>query len=180
MINDEKSPELEQDVNENQDVEETEETSDETTKQSNESDDKKDWKAEALKYKAILDRNKSKPEQKSFKKSNEFGYAEKAFLTASGLKGSKEFELAQTFAKETGKNLEQVLESKYFQNELNDLREIERTTNATIKGKDSKGVSIDSVEYWATKDFKDVPKEMKSKVIEYNLKKETKGVFYNS
>lgn len=113
--------------------------------------------------------------------SNEFGYAEKAFLTASGLKGSKEFGLAQQFAKETGKTLEQVLESKYFQQELNDLREIERTANATITGKDSKGVSIDSVEYWASKEFKDVPREMKAKVIDYQLKKEKeKDVFYNS
>lgn len=113
--------------------------------------------------------------------SNEFGYAEKAFLTASGLKGSKEFELAQKFARETGKNLEQVLESKYFQNELEEMREIDRTANAAIRGKDSKGMSIDSVEYWASKDFKDVPREMKAKVIDFKLKKEKeKDVFYNS
>lgn len=128
-----------------------------------------------------LDVEKTETKKETTQNSNEFGYAEKAFLTASGLKGSKEFELAQKFAKETGKNLEQVLESKYFQNELEDMREIDRTANASIRGKDGKGMSIDSVEYWASKDFKDVPREMKAKVVEFQLKKEKeKDVFYNS
>lgn len=116
-------------------------------------------------------------------KSNELDYGQKAFLYAHDLKikGEKETELVKNFMKETGKNLEQVLDSKYFQAELNEMREIQKTSDATIKGKDSKGIKIDSIEYWASKDFKDVPKEFKAKVIEHKLEKDkNKNVFYNS
>lgn len=66
MENDENTLEVELNENEiNEDVEESQEDSQE----SEESQDKTDWKAEALKYKAILDRNKgkNKPEIKQQK-----------------------------------------------------------------------------------------------------------------
>lgn len=116
-------------------------------------------------------------------KSDELDYGQKAFLYSHDLKvkGEKEVKLVKDIMRETGKNLEQVLDSKYFQAELKEMRELETTANATPTGKRSGNVSNDSVEYWATKDFKDVPKEMKAKVIEFNLKKEnSKNVFYNS
>lgn len=121
--------------------------------------------------------------EESKQKSNDLDYGEKAFLYAHDLKikGEKETELVKNFMKETGKKLEQVLDSKYFQAELNEMRELQRTADATIKGKDSKGIKIDSIEYWAGKDFKDVPKEFKAKVIEYKLQNDkSKNVFYNS
>jgi len=116
-------------------------------------------------------------------KSDELDYGQKAFLYSHDLKvkGEKETKLVKDIMRETGKNLEQVLDSKYFQAELTEIRELQKTSDATIKGKDSKGVTLDSVEYWATKDFKEVPKDLKAKVIEHKLKTEnTKNVFYNS
>lgn len=69
MINDEETPEFEQDDNKINEEESTEEQSDE---ESSDTEDDKDWKAEALKYKAILDRNKNKkPEVKIETKKNE-------------------------------------------------------------------------------------------------------------
>jgi len=60
MENDEKTAELEQHENETQEevAEETQDTSEQSEETSHEDD--KDWKAEALKYKAILERNKNK------------------------------------------------------------------------------------------------------------------------
>ena len=62
MENDETTPELEQDENENQTGQEQEETQtqDQAQTESESQEDDTDWKAEALKYKAILERNKNK------------------------------------------------------------------------------------------------------------------------
>ena len=114
-------------------------------------------------------------------KSNDLGYGEKAFLVANGVKGENESKLVQSFMQETGKTLEQVLDSKYFQAELNEMRELSTTANAAISGKRSGNVATNTVEYWMGKDFKDVPADMKSKVVNARMKTETsKGQFYNS
>lgn len=130
-----------------------------------------------------IKKQESKPQEKSKAKSDELDYGQKAFLYSHDLKvkGEKEINLVKEVMRETGKNLEQVLDSKYFQAELKEMRELSATAEAIPTGKRSGNVATDSVEFWATKDFKDVPKEMKAKVIEFNLKKDnSKNVFYNS
>lgn len=115
------------------------------------------------------------------KKSDGLDYGQKAFLVANGVKGEAETKLVQNVMRETGKSLEQVLESKYFQAELKDIRDLQQSANATPTGRRSGNMASDSVEYWLTKDFKDVPADMKAKVVNARLqKKENKGVFYNS
>ena len=188
MINDEYTPEDVQDENKNDNGQEetTEETQEETQDQPAESksnEDDKDWKAEALKYKAILERNKNKPQIKESpaKKSDGIGYAEKAYLTVNGIKGETETNLVKEIMRETGKSLEQVLESKYFKAELEEVRELAQSKNATIKGKSPNGVPTDSVEYWMTKPIDEVPKDMRIKVVNAKLKQsESKGVFYDA
>lgn len=184
MINDETTPELEQDVNENQEEEETkdetkEETSNQTESTSKEED--KDWKAEALKYKAILDRNKNKkPENKASKQSDEFGYDIKAFLSANGIKGTKEFDFVKDEMKKSGEELENLLENEYFQAKLEKFRNLNKTIDAIPKGKGGSSVKTDSVDYWMTKPIEEVPHEMRIKVVNARLKQsESKGVFYN-
>jgi hypothetical protein len=182
MENDETTPEVEQDENKiNEEVSEEKDTSEQSGSKEVTQDDK-DWKAEALKYKAILDRNKNKtPETKTSKKSDDLDYGQKAFLVANGVKGAAEIKLAKDFMANTGKSLEEIMENKYFQAELTDLRELEATTNATPKGGRSPGVQTDSVEYWAAKPIEEVPKEMRIKVVNFKLKKENAtGAFYNS
>lgn len=132
-------------------------------------EDDKDWKAEALKYKAILDRNKNKTITKEpSKTSNDLGYDVKAFLTANGLKGSDEYKLAQDFAKNTGKTYDQVVENKYFLQELEEYREIKKTGNSAPKsrGKTS-NMSQDSIEFWLAKPFGELPDdfELRKKVV---------------
>jgi hypothetical protein len=188
MVNDEYTPEVEQDENENNEgqegvIENDDENQDQNQSETKSKDDDKDWKAEALKLKAILERNKNKKhDDKPPRKSNGLDYGQKAFLVANGVKGENETKLVEEAMRETGKSLEQVLESKYFQAELNELRELENTKNATPKGSRSGGgVPTDSVEYWAQKPIEDVPQEMRIKVVNYKLEKSKQGgVFYNS
>lgn len=119
--------------------------------------------------------------QKTTQKSDGLDYGQKAFLVANGIKESAEMKLVQGIMQETGKNLEQVLGSKYFQAELNEMRELQTSKNAIPTGKRSGNVPTESVEYWMTKDFKDVPADMKAKVVNARLNQDkAKGVFYNS
>lgn len=119
--------------------------------------------------------------KKTMQKSDGLDYGQKAFLVANGIKENTEMKLVQGIMQETGKTLEQVLDSKYFQAELNEMRELQTSKNAVPTGKRSGNVPTESVEYWMTKDFKDVPADMKPKVVNARLNQsKAKGVFYNS
>lgn len=114
------------------------------------------------------------------KKSDGLDYGQKAFLTASGYKAPAEMKLAYEVMKESGKDLEQVLESKYFQAEVESMRELAKTANAVIPGKRS-ALATDSVEYWLTKPFEEVPHDMRQKVLNAEIAQtKSKGMFYNS
>lgn len=193
MINDEYTPDLEKDENKNQEGQEQDKSNDKSQDKdpnqsdagaSNEDDADKDWKAEALKYKAILDRNKdkNKPDTKEpSKKSDDFGYDVKAYLKTSGI-DSKEFDFVKTEMKQSGlKDIDSLLDNDYFKARLEKFRADKKTVEATPSGNRSGGVPTDSVEYWATKPIEDVPADMRIKVVNYKLHKEqTKGAFYNS
>lgn len=109
---------------------------------------------------------------------------EKAYLIASGIKDADEIALTKKMAKETGKDIETLLESTYFQVELKDFREKKATANATPTGsKRSSNSSVDTVEYWLAKD--ELPPasevELRRQVVNAKMKKEeSKGQFYNS
>ncbi len=185
MENDEYTPEVEQDENENNEVEETEE--EETTEPTETSkEDETDWKAEALKYKAILDRNKNKKAKikTEAKKSDEFDYGELAFLNANDIKDSDEIDFAKKLQKQTGQELRDLIGDEYFQSKLNSYREGRATEKAMPKGsKRSNNSTVDSVDYWIAKG--ELPpveqRELRYKVVNARIKKEEAGTkFYNS
>lgn len=181
MINDENTPELELDANQNQEGQELNPNL-EPDPQDDESKDLAYWKAEALKNKAILDRNKNKPEHKeSSKKSDGLDYAQKAYLKASGI-NSNEFDFVNEEMEKLGtKDLDILLDNPYFKSQLENRRELQTTQNATIKGKSPNGVATNSVEYWLTKPIDEVPADMRIKVVNAKMAKENnKGMFYNS
>ena len=114
-------------------------------------------------------------------KSNDLDYGEKAFLTANGIKGSKEFDFVKNELKSSKQDLETLLENDYFQNKLEKFRSLNATADATPAGKRSGGVPTDSVEYWSGKPIEEVPADMRIKVVNAKLNREkNKGVFYNS
>jgi hypothetical protein len=98
----------------------------------------------------------AQPEQKTGTQkttSGELDYGQKAFLAANGVKGSDEIKLVQEIMRNTGKkDLESVLESKYFKSELEEMRALRDTANANPTGTKRTGqTSSDKVEYWLAK-----------------------------
>lgn len=117
----------------------------------------------------------------SKKSDGEMDYGQKAYLTANGIKGAKEFEFVKNELKSSGQDLDSLLENEYFQNKLEKFRNLAKTADATPTGKRSSGVATESVEYWMAKPFEEVPKDMRAKVVQAKLDKEkNKGQFYNS
>lgn len=143
--------------------------------------DTTDWKSEALKYKAILDRNKEKKEEvKKETRSDDFGYDVKAYLKSSGIK-STEFDFVKNELKNFNGDVDALIDNEYFQAKLEKQRAISKTADATPKGKRTGSPATDSVEYWMAKPFADVPLEMRAKVVNAKLDQEkNKGIFYNS
>jgi len=147
--------------------------------------DTTDWKAIALKNQGIAKRYKTKlskskevkepePVKEVSKAKEEFDYAEKAYLKASGVQNN-EFPMVLEAISTTGKTLEQVLDSKYFQAELKETRELEATKNAIPDGtKRSSASAKDSVEYWIAKG--ELPpadqRELRTKVVNARISSE--------
>lgn len=146
-----------------------------------------DWQAKAREYEGRLKRAETKLKKSSEtptskpSTSNGLDYGMKALLRAEGIKGDTETKLVQQFMQETGKDIEQVMESKFFKAELEEMRELAKTADATPPGKRSGNSAIDSVDYWLSKPFEEVPKEMRAQVVTAKMKQEgSKGMFYNS
>lgn len=167
-------------------VEETpvEETTHEEVKEEKPAETLEDRRARLQRQLAQTNKKLGIEEEKPVKKtskSNDLDYGEKAFLTASGIKGSKEFDFVKDELRQSGQDLDALLENDYFKSRLTSFRELNKTSEAIPTGKRSGGVATDSVEYWMAKPIEDVPKDMRPKVVNAKLaKNESKGVFYNS
>jgi predicted nuclease with TOPRIM domain len=113
--------------------------------------------------------------------SNDLG--EKAYLIANGIKSADEMAFVKKMKKETGKDIESLLETTYFQAEFKDFKEKKATANAIpTASQRSNNSSIDTVEYWIAKG--ELPPsseiELRRKVVNARMKKEeSKGIFYN-
>lgn len=115
------------------------------------------------------------------KKSGELDYGQKAFLVANGIKGEKEFALVKEAMTQSGKSLENILESKWFQSELEESRAITKTENATPKSTRTGNSPNDDVDYWMSKPIEEVPQHLRIKVVNKRLENERGGSgFYNS
>ena len=143
------------------------------------SEREKTLEAENKKLQAILDRNKNKGTNNQ--KSNDFGYDVKAYLKASGI-AAGEFDFVKAEMKASGtKDVDSLLENKYFQTRLEEHRELSKTQDAIPAGKRSGGVATDSVEYWMAKPIEDVPLDKRRAVVNARLEQEkNKGKFYNA
>lgn len=176
MINDETQETVLDNTAEEVEMAETEETTEEESE--------KDWKAEALKYKAILERNKNKKEEttevKKETKSDDFGYDVKAYLKSSGIKAD-EFDFVRKELKNFNGDVDALIENEYFQAKLEKERKVRETADAIPKSKRSGSPATDSVDYWLTKPFEEVPQNLRSKVVSARMEREKNGVrFYNS
>lgn len=163
-------------------------------------EDKTDWKALAKKNQGIAKRyqtklEKAKEEAKkvepkkveepkpSKETKDDFDYAELAYLEAKGYSDSKEQALAKKAMEDTGKSLKDVLENKYFQSEIKDMRDARASTDAIPKGSKRSGHSLKKdVEYWLAKGElppADQPK-LRQAYVNAKIKKETDGDKFTS
>lgn len=143
-----------------------------------------DWEAEAKKARRIASRYRNQvvklkeakrptdapaPSQAAASKDakpGELNDGQLAFLIAKGIEADDEVALIQQVMKDTGKPLKEVVASKYVQAELKEMREAQTTKDATPSAsRRASASSKDNVDYWLTKPFADVPKELRSKVL---------------
>jgi len=112
---------------------------------------------------------------------NDFGYDVKAYLKASGI-AANEFDFVKKEMKASGiADVDELLDNDYFKSKLEKHREVSKTQEAAPSGKRSGGVATNSVDYWLAKPFEEVPKEMRTKVLNARVEREAKGSqFYNS
>ena len=125
-----------------------------------------DWEARArkLESQAIVQRERTRalkaelsklgkavlPDKKEEKKG--FDNADKALLIASGIPRD-DHQLVWKWMQETGKEMDDVLDNKYFQTELQDAQEERKSRNAIPTGSKRATLSSrDSVEYWLAKE----------------------------
>ena len=126
---------------------------------------------------------KVETKNKAGKKSDELGYGEKAFLIANGIKGTREVELVKNIMEDTGKTLDEVIESKYFQSEIKELRESLATREAIPSASKRSSTSArDSVDYWVAKG--ELPPadqvSLRRQVIDARIKSATEGSKFTS
>ena len=166
--------------------------------------DTTDWKAQAEANLELAKRNagiaqRNKTKLQKLKESNEADnnpilkneqkvesndLGEKAYLAVNGIKGANELAFVEKMKKETGKDVESLLETTYFQTEFKSFKEKSATDSAVPTGsKRSSNSSVDSVEYWIAKG--ELPPidqvQLRRDVVNTRIKKEeNKGIFYNS
>jgi hypothetical protein len=121
--------------------------------------------------------------KKSDEKS-ELDYGQKAYLIANGIKAD-EINYVKEVMEATGKDLDSVLASKYFQAELKERREAQAAEAAMPSGTKRSGTaSRDTVEYWVAKGELPPPTpenfKLRTEVVNAKIKAQTSNrQFYN-
>ena len=99
---------------------------------------------------------------------------DKMILRQEGIKTSDEIELVESIARDTGKTVEQIIDSRFFQSELKELRESRSAKDAIPSGaRRSQQTSKDNVDYWIAKG--ELPKDdpaLRQQVVKAKVAKE--------
>jgi len=154
-------------------------------------EDKTDWKAIAKKNHGIAQRFKTKFEKSKDKApdggdkggSDKGGQGgenasgldklDRAVLRVEKITAPDEVKLVESYMKETGKDIEAVLASKYFQAELKEMRDLAATDDATPSGEKRSGVlTRDTVEYWIAAGKLPEDPVLRQKVVNAKIAKE--------
>jgi hypothetical protein len=130
------------------------------------SDDDKDPKGQ---------KGKDNPEKKEL-----LDRVDRAVLRVEKITDPEEVALVENYIKETGKTVDQILESKIFQSELQEMRDLKKSDDAVPSGtKRSGNSSSNTVEYWLKKGG--LPPadqvELRRKVVAARMKSEEASKF---
>lgn len=137
------------------------------------------WRRLAEKADKKKAKTESEPVEKSEKaeKSGELDYGQKAFLIANGIKGADELALVKTWMQRTGDDIDTIVGDDIFQARLTKHRETKATADAVPStSKRAVNSTKDSVDYWLGKDFSEVPQEMRAKVLDERIKRESSAL----
>ena len=148
------------------------------TETTQETEETTDWQARARELEGRLKRAEKKLSRsetetptKAPSKTGDFDYGQKAFLVANGVKSTDEMKLVKEIMSNTGKSLDQVLESKYFTAELNEMREMKKSQDAIpSNSKRTSQSGKDTVDYWLAKGELPEDRELRSKVVKAKWK----------
>lgn len=147
----------------------------------NDTTDDVDWKAkfeEEHGRRKRLETKLNKPNETSklqSKKSDDFDYGELAFLTAKGVENDDEVEFVKSMVQNTGRPLKELVGDDYVQAKLTQMREQRAVKDAIPSGtKRSAQVASDSVEYWLAKGELPDDTDLRRKVVNARIEKETK------
>ena len=114
------------------------------------------------------------PELNKTKQADEFDYGQKAYLVANGIKGKEEQAFTKAFMEESGKDLDNAIESQYFQTKLKAMREKQAVKDATpSNSKRSSSSGKDSVNYWIDRKEQAPTLEMRQKVVNARIARES-------
>lgn len=123
-----------------------------------------------------LEKNKVAPKQDKPTETEGLDRMDRAILRMEKITSEEEISLVESIMADTGKNLEQVLASKYFQAELKEMRELQDTENAKpTTSKRTQTSTRDSVEYWIAKGELPTDPTLRIKVVNAKIAKEKSG-----
>jgi len=143
--------ENEEDLNLELDIEDEEETPEEKPKESIEAK-KARLERQLSQINKKLGNDSPKTSDKVETQKGDLDRIDKAILRAEKITDSDEIALARDIKKETGKDIEDVLESRYFKAELKAMREEKQAQDALpSSSKRTSTSSMKSVEYWIAK-----------------------------
>ena len=107
--------------------------------------------------------------------SDKLDYGERAFLATYGIKGADEIALAKSWIKRTGDEIDALVDDDVFNARLEKLRANKLTKQAIpSSSKRTTQASADSVDYWLQKPFSEVPLDLRSKVVNARIAKESR------
>lgn len=99
---------------------------------------------------------------------------DRILLRQEGIKSQDEIDLVESIRKDTGKDVEDIIDSRFFQAELKLLREERASKDAVPNGsKRSQQTAKDDVEYWISKG--ELPKDnptLRQKVVNERITRE--------
>jgi len=125
---------------------------------------------------------KEEPKEKASKskKSDDIDFAREAYLSANGIKEADEIDLLNDFVSNTGKNVKEVLGSKFFQSELKELREAKAVKEALPSSSSRSNTSAkDTVDYWLKKIDSDKNVSLLD-IPDIQLRRKVQNARYNS
>ncbi len=142
--------------------------------------DLKGYKATEAKAKEEAEKAKTEAPKSQDKK--EFDLAEKSYLLGNGIK-KDEFPFVLEEMTKTGKSMDEILESKYFQAQLAENRELAASKEAIPTGTNRSGnATRDTVDYWIAKG--EMPPEdqveLRRKVVNARIEKEKQTTKFTS